>query len=47
MPFRSQKQRAKFYALKERGEMSQKTIDEWNSDTPKKLPVRVPKKKKG
>jgi len=41
MPFKSQAQRRKFYALKARGEMSQKTIDEWQSKTPKNLPERV------
>jgi hypothetical protein len=40
MPFQSKAQRRKFYALKERGEMSQKTIDEWESHTPSSLPER-------
>jgi len=43
VPFKSQAQRRKFYALKARGEMSQKTIDEWQKETPKKLPDRIKK----
>ena len=43
MPFKSASQRRKFYALKERGQMSQATINEWESDTPKNLPERVKK----
>ena len=42
-PFKSMAQRRKFYALKEKGEMSQKTIDEWERETPSKLPERVKK----
>lgn len=41
MPFKSKAQRRKFYALKGRGEMSQKTIDEWEAKTPDKIPERV------
>lgn len=44
MPFVSKKQRAKFYALKEEGKMSQETIDKWESETPKKIPERSTKK---
>lgn len=40
MPFQSQAQRRKFYALKSKGQMDQKTIDEWESETPDKLPER-------
>lgn len=42
MPFKSEAQRAKFYVLKSQGKMDQKTIDEWESHTPKE----IPKKKK-
>lgn len=41
MPFKSEAQRRKFYALKAEGRMDQKTIDEWEADTPKKLPERL------
>jgi hypothetical protein len=41
--FKSKSQRRKFYALKARGEMDQKTIDEWEKDTPKKIPERLTK----
>lgn len=44
MPFRSHSQRKKFYALKAEGKMSQKTIDEWQKDTPKNIPERLSKK---
>jgi len=43
MPFKSEAQRRKFYQLKGQGSMSQKTIDEWEADTPKHLPERVKK----
>lgn len=43
MPFKSEAQRRKFYALKAEGKMSQKTIDEWQAETPKKLPDRLKK----
>jgi len=43
MPFKSQAQRRKFYALKAKGKMSQKIIDEWEKNTPKNLPERVSK----
>ena len=41
MPFQSKSQRRLFYAKKARGEMDQKTIDEWESDTPPGIPERV------
>jgi hypothetical protein len=41
VPFKSQAQRRKFYALKAQGKMDQATIDEWEAETPKKLPDRV------
>lgn len=41
MPFKSQAQRAKFYILKSQGKMDQKTIDEWDSHTPKDIPAKV------
>ncbi len=43
MPFKSKSQRRKFYALKKRGKMSQKKIDEWESKTPSGIPERVKK----
>jgi hypothetical protein len=45
MAFKSEAQRAKFYALKEQGKVSQKTIDEFDSKTPKNIPDRVKAKK--
>lgn len=33
MPFKSKAQRRLFHALKNRGEMSQKTIDKWERET--------------
>jgi hypothetical protein len=46
MPFKSQKQRAKFYALEKEGKISKDTVEKWESETPKdkKLPVRATKK---
>lgn len=43
MPFKSQAQRRKFYAMEDRGEISKSTVDEWEAATPKgkKLPERV------
>ena len=42
MPFKSKAQRRKFYALKSRGEISQKEIDQWEKETNNKnLPERV------
>lgn len=46
MPFKSHSQRRKFYALKAKGQMSQKTIDEWQSDTPKDIPDRLKDREK-
>ena len=48
MPFRSEAQRRKFYAMYARGEISRKTLDEYVKATPKgaKLPKHVKKKKK-
>lgn len=43
MPFKSMAQRRKFYALKAEGKMSQKTIDEWEKETPEDLPERLKK----
>lgn len=47
MPFKSLAQRAKFYAMLKRGEISQATVDEWERATPKgkALPKRVKRKK--
>lgn len=43
--FKSKAQRRKFYAMEERGEISKKTLNEWEKETPKgkKLPERVKK----
>lgn len=48
MPFKSQKQRAYFYAAAERGEIPKKTVKKWEEETPKgkKLPKYVKSKKK-
>jgi len=47
MPFKSKAQRRKFYALKDKGKMSQATIDEWEKATKgKRLPERVKKKRR-
>ena len=45
MPFKSQAQRGKFYAMAERGEISPKVVSEWEHATPKgkKLPKHVKK----
>lgn len=40
MPFVSKAMRRKFYALKQKGEMDQKTIDEWEKETPTNIPER-------
>jgi len=39
--FKSKAQRRKFYALKAEGKMTQKTIDEFEADTPDDIPERV------
>lgn len=41
MPFKSDAQRRKFAALVRAGKMSQATFDEWQSETPDKLPERL------
>ena len=47
MPFRSESQRKKFYAMEARGELKKGTTAEWEAATPKgKLPARVRPKKK-
>jgi hypothetical protein len=43
MPFVSKAQRRKFYAMKNRGEISDETIKHWEELTPKDLPERVKK----
>jgi hypothetical protein len=45
MPFKSEAQRRKFASMVEKGEISQKTFDEWNSETPKNIPERKSKPK--
>lgn len=45
-PFKSEAQRKKFYAMYKRGEITKKTIQEWESKTPKNIPKRLKKKKK-
>jgi len=48
MPFKSKSQRRKFYAMMNKGEISKKTVDEWETATKgKKLPEKVKKKKAG
>lgn len=45
MPFKSQAQRRKFYALEKEGKMSKETVDKWESETGKaKLPEKAPKR---
>ncbi|MFA5158582.1 MAG: hypothetical protein WC451_05370 [Patescibacteria group bacterium] len=48
MPFKSQAQRRKFYELAKQGKISSKTVEQWESETPKdrKLPERIKKKSK-
>lgn len=45
MPFKSQAQRGKFYAMEKRGEISHKTVKHFEDATPKgkKLPYHVKK----
>jgi len=44
MPFQSEAQRRKFYAMKNRGEISGKTVEHWEDATgDRKLPERVKK----
>lgn len=41
MPYVSQKQRGKFHAMEERGEISHSTVEHWDKESKgKKLPVR-------
>ena len=40
-PFKSKAQRRKFYAMKAEGKMDQKTIDEWEEETPKDIPEKL------
>ena len=48
MPFKSQAQRRKFYALEREGKISKETLRRWEEETPdwKKLPERVAKKER-
>ncbi len=47
MAFKSEAQRAKFQALQKEGKISKKTVDEFESKTPKNIPERVkPKENK-
>lgn len=41
MPFKSEAQRRKFGELVKQGKMSQQTFDEWNKNTPGKIPSRI------
>lgn len=45
MPFKSEAQRRKFASMVKKGEISQKTFNEWNSETPKDIPERKSKPK--
>jgi hypothetical protein len=45
MPFKSEAQRRKFGSMVKKGEISRKTFDEWNSETPKSIPERKSKPK--
>lgn len=46
MPYKSDAQRRKFHAMQARGEISSKTVAEWDKASKgKKLPERVKKKK--
>ena len=36
MPFQSQAQRKKFYAMASKGEISKETVDKWEKETGKK-----------
>lgn len=46
MPFKSKAQRRLFYAMKDRGEMSQAEIDKWEAETKNSLPEYKKIKKK-
>lgn len=41
MPFKSEAQRRAFAKLVAEGKMSQSVFDEWNKESPDKLPERV------
>jgi hypothetical protein len=45
MPFKSQAQRRKFYAMQERGEISKGKVEEYERKTKGDLPERVNKRK--
>jgi hypothetical protein len=49
MPFKSDAQRRKFYAMEDRGEISTATLKKWERETPKgkDLPERVKKAEPG
>jgi hypothetical protein len=49
MPFKSHAQRGKFYVMKSRGEISAKTVKEFEDATPKgkTLPYHVKRYRKG
>jgi len=46
MPFRSEAQRRKFYAMSERGEISKAKVAEYEKETEGDLPERVKAKQK-
>jgi hypothetical protein len=46
MPFASEAQRRKFYAMAERGEISKNKVAEYEKETKKNLPERVEAKRK-
>jgi hypothetical protein len=46
MPFKSEAQRRKFGSMVKKGEITKKTFEEWNAETPKNIPERVKKKQK-
>ena len=46
MPFASEAQRRKFYAMSERGEISKEKVAEYEKETKGDLPERVKAKKK-
>ena len=43
MPFKSEAQRRKFYAMWKRGQISKATLEKWEKHTPKQ---KLPKRKK-
>jgi hypothetical protein len=46
MPFKSEAQRRKFYAMAERGEISRAKVREYEEETEGKLPKRTEAKRK-